>query len=188
MIGCLIAIISGGSHDCCSGGANAYPKRPQNYPCPKPTREVNQRKPKAIHAIDVDVHHQFDKPEVLFPYLPRQYVEYIKDFGTMMPGIEPAPTCRAAACAFHDLWDGKDINPSTDPDVLIERHIDKYDLELAVLTGGPYAAAVHPDPDYAAAYCHAFNEWTLAQWVAKDKRIRASIHIAAGSAVGSRRD
>lgn len=50
--------------------------------------------------------------------------------------------------------------------------------ELAVLTGGPYAAAVHPDPDHAAACCHAFNEWTLAQWVAKDKRIRASIHIA----------
>ena len=149
---------------------------PPKLSLPQTNTEVNQRKPKAIHAIDVDVHHQFDKPEVLFPYLPRQYVEYIKDFGTMMPGI--GYTNMPGSGARHDLWDGKDINPSTDPDVLIERHIDKYDLELAVLTGGPYAAAVHPDPDYAAAYCHAFNEWTLAHWVAKDKRIRASIHIA----------
>ena len=72
------------------------------------------RKPKqAVPVIDTDVHHQFDKPEVLFPYLPRQYVEYIKDFGTMMPGI--GYTNMPGNGARHDLWDGKDINPATDP-------------------------------------------------------------------------
>ena len=46
---------------------------PPKLSLPQTNAEVNQRKPKAIHAIDVDVHHQFDKPEVLFPYLPRNY-------------------------------------------------------------------------------------------------------------------
>ena len=126
--------------------------------------------------IDVDIHHQSDKPDVLFPYLPRQYVEYIKDFGAMMPGI--GYTNMPGNGARHDLWDGKDINPATDPAVLIRDHLDKYNLTIGVLTGGPYSAAVHPDADYAAAYCRAFNDWTLAEWIAKDARLRASIHIA----------
>jgi uncharacterized protein len=136
------------------------------------------RKPRsaALAVIDVDVHHQSDKPDVLFPYLPRQYVEYIKDFGAMMPGI--GYTNMPGNGARHDLWDGKDINPATDPQVLIKDHLDKYDLAIAVLTGGPYSAAVHPDADYAAAYCSAFNDWTRDEWLAKDQRLRASIHIA----------
>lgn len=135
-----------------------------------------QKRKQALGVIDCDVHHQFDDPKVLFPYLPRQYVEYIKDFGTMMPGV--GYTNMPGSGARHDLWDGKDINPATDPSVLIKDHLNTYELERAILTGGPYAAAVHPDADYAAAYCRAFNDWTLDEWTAKDARLRASIHIA----------
>ncbi|NJN81431.1 MAG: amidohydrolase family protein [Caldilineaceae bacterium] len=53
-----------------------------------------------------------------------------------------------------------------------------YDIDLAILTGGPYAAAVHPDADYGAAYCRAFNDWTAEHWLTADPRFRASIHIA----------
>lgn len=129
-----------------------------------------------IGIIDCDVHHQFDAPSTLFPYLPRHYVEYIKDFGSMMPGL--GYTNVPGNGARHDLWVGQEINPSTVPEVCIEKHLDVYDIDLAVLTGGPYAAAVHPDADYAAAYCRAFNDWTLEHWVSKDPRFRASIHIA----------
>jgi predicted TIM-barrel fold metal-dependent hydrolase len=127
-------------------------------------------------VIDCDVHHNSPSHEALYPYLPRHYVEYMKDFGSMMPGI--GYTNMPGAGARHDLWDGKDINPSTDPQVAVERHLNTYDLTLAVLTGGPYAAAVHPDADYAAAYCRAFNDYTLEHWIAADSRLRASIHIA----------
>lgn len=125
-------------------------------PIPHEKSPMRKAHKPALTVIDVDVHHQSDKPDALFPYLPRQYVEYIRDFGSMMPGI--GYTNMPGHGARHDLWDGKDINPSTDPAVLLERHIDKYNLAIAVLTGGPYAAAVHPDPDYAAAYCRAFND------------------------------
>ena len=43
--------------------------------------------PVHTRLIDCDIHHQSDKPDVLFPYLPRHYVEWIKDFGSMMPGV-----------------------------------------------------------------------------------------------------
>jgi predicted TIM-barrel fold metal-dependent hydrolase len=130
----------------------------------------------ALRVIDVDVHHSFPESTALFPYLPRQYVEYIKDFGDMMPSV--GYTNVPGRGARHDLWVGATTNPSTVPEICIEKHLDMYEIDLAVLTGGPYAAAVHPDADYAAAYCRAFNDFTLEHWVSKDKRFRASIHIA----------
>ncbi|CAN5803454.1 amidohydrolase family protein [soil metagenome] len=146
----------------------------------KPAEQINDRVviPQKVRTriIDCDVHHQFDKTEVLYPYLPRHYVEWIKDFGSMMPGV--GYTNMPGSGARVDLWDGKDINPATIPEVAIKDHLDKYAIDIAVLTGGPYSAAVHPDVDYAAAYCRAFNDWTLDHWVAKDNRLRASIHIA----------
>jgi uncharacterized protein len=126
--------------------------------------------------IDCDVHHQVAEQSDLFPYLPRRYVEYIKDFGAMLPGI--GYTNMPGNGARHDLWVDPKVNPATVPEVCIENHLDRYDVEVAILTGGPYAAAVHPDVDYAAAYCRAFNDWTLEYWVSKDPRLRASIHIA----------
>ena len=85
---------------------------------------------------------------------------------------------RGGSGARVDLWDGKDINPATVPEVAITDHLDRYGIDIAILTGGPYSAAVHPDVDYAAAYCRAFNLWTEQEWTAKDTRFRASIHIA----------
>jgi uncharacterized protein len=126
--------------------------------------------------IDCDVHHQVAEQSDLFPYLPRRYVEYINDFGSMLPGI--GYTNMPGNGARHDLWEDPKINPATVPEVCIEKHLNVYDVEIAVLTGGPYAAAVHPDVDYAAAYCRAFNDWTLEQWLSKDARLRGSIHIA----------
>lgn len=137
---------------------------------PEPKRKL------ATRIIDCDVHHMSAGPEALFPYLPRHYVEYIQDFGTMMPGL--GYTNVPGSGARDDLWVGMQTNPATLPSVAIEKHLDVYDIDVAVLTGGPYAAAVHPDPDYAAAYCRAFNDWTLETWTAADPRLRASIHIA----------
>ncbi|MEZ4728206.1 MAG: amidohydrolase family protein [Caldilineaceae bacterium] len=152
-------------------------KAQRKAPTAKPKVQNGQAAPQVkMQVIDCDVHHNLPNQEALFPYLPRHYVEYMKDFGSMMPGI--GYTNMPGAGARHDLWDGKDINPSTDPAVAIERHLDQYDLTIAVLTGGPYSAAVHPDADYAAAYCRAFNLFTAEHWLAKDARFRASIHIA----------
>ncbi len=126
--------------------------------------------------IDCDVHHQQSSPEDLFPYLPRHFVQNIKDFGMMMPDL--GYTNIPGRGARDDLWVGQTINPASQPSVCIEKHLDPYDIAIAVLTGGPYGTAIHPDADYAAAVCHAFNEWTSDVWLTQDPRFRASIHIA----------
>ena len=129
--------------------------------------------------IDCDLHHLVPNEEALFPYLPRHYVEYIKDFGSLMPSL--GYTNVPGKGARDDLWEDTtytSVNPATQPEVAITRHMDEYNVDIGILTGGPYAAAVHVDPDYAAAYCRAFNDWTLDTWLPADSRFRASIHIS----------
>ena len=129
-----------------------------------------------IRLIDCDVHHNVPEPSLLFPYLPRHYVEYIQDFGTMMPSL--GHTNMPGRGARADLWDDPEDDPSSKPDVARRKHLDRYGIDVAILTGGPYGAAAHSNPDYAAAYCSAFNDWTLETWLQVDSRFRASIHIA----------
>lgn len=156
--------------------------------------------------IDCDVHHgDLADLSALYPYLPRHYVEYIEDFGPLLPGLGYTNVPPAANATRHDLWENTSINPATEPEgyngrphknwqqrrrtagnpanqpeVYIKRHLDAYNIGLAVLTGSaePSAAAVHPDADYGHALCRAHNDWTLDHWLSQDSRFRSSIHIA----------
>lgn len=155
--------------------SSAMPAESTATIAPDPASAQTGRPPRQ-RIIDCDVHHQFDEPSVLFPYLPRNYVENIKDFGPMMPNL--GHTNVPGKGARTDLWVDTDVNPATQPSVCSTKHLDIYDIEVGILTGGPYFTAVHPDPDYAAAYCRAFNDWTFDTWISQDSRFRGSIQIA----------
>lgn len=132
--------------------------------------------PSALTLIDCDVHHAVKSHTDLYPFLPRQYVEHIEDFGTMLPGVGYTNMPRKGTRG--DLWVDEETVPGTDPNLVVKQHLDVYGVDVAVLTGGPYAAAVHPDVDYGAAYCRAFNDWTREVWCACDPRFKASVHVA----------
>ena len=130
-----------------------------------------------IRLVDCDLHHSTEKDEDLYPYLPKQYVEYIKDFGTMMPGVGYTNMPKRGTRA--ELWDHSDVHPNCNIQLAREHHLDEWKIDVAVLTGSTvYGAAVHPDADYAAAMCRAFNDWTLDTWIKADDRFRASAAIA----------
>ena len=147
---------------------------PDNSQMPEPA-SISQE-PTDLRLIDCDIHHKVLEQSELFPYLPKHYVEHIQDFGSMMPALGHTNMPRNGV--RYELWTDTDESPYARPDVACIKHLDTYGIDMGVLTGGPYAAAVHSDPDYAAAYCRAFNDWTLEHWVAADPRLRASIHIA----------
>ena len=131
----------------------------------------------AINIIDCDLHHSTKKQEDLFPYLPRHYVEHIKDFGTMMPGVGYTNMPRGGVRA--ELWEDQEEHPGGNIDLAREKHLDTHGIDIAVLSGSTvYGAAVHPNSDYGAAMCRAFNDWTLETWVKADSRFKASIAIA----------
>lgn len=128
--------------------------------------------------IDCDVHQILPDTSVLYPYLSRRYREYIEDFGPMMPQF--VNTNVPGRGARMDLWARAESgeNPAANPQTTIRELLNPYGVDIAILTGGPYSAGVHPDPDYANAYCRAFNDWTAEHWLTADPRFRASIHIA----------
>jgi len=132
--------------------------------------------PVTLTLIDCDVHHAVKKQSDLYPFLARQYVEWIEDFGAMLPGV--GYTNMPKRGSRGELWVDDSTVPGTDPALVVRQHLDTYQIDRAILTGGPYAAAVAPMVDYAAAYCHAFNDWTRDVWCGRDSRFRASVHVA----------
>lgn len=56
--------------------------------------------------------------------------------------------------------------------------LDPLGIERAIITGGPSSTLVaHPNARKAVAIMHAYNDWVLEEWTARDDRISASIAI-----------
>jgi len=135
-----------------------------------------------LALVDCDIHQSAKNPDVLMPYLPRVYQEQVRDQGMRMPGSGYFNVPKRAART--DLpTTPAGVNPGCDADhhdftklgdsyeALREAHLDPWNVDRALLTGNTtYSASVIPDPDYAAALCRAFNDWTLAEWAARDER------------------
>jgi len=135
-----------------------------------------------LTLFDCDVHQSIEKPEDLFPYLPRVYREQIVEQGLRMPGSGYFNVARNAART--DLAEGCDASfdgrqRGNDFDALREQHLDLWHVDHALLTGSSvYGASILPDPDFAAAVCRAFNDWTAEHWLAKDDRFLAALAVA----------
>ena len=137
---------------------------------PARTRKV------APYVVDCDCHHVWRQIEDIFPYLPRRYVESIRDFGPMLPKYPYTNMRNNSGLAFrvdHAVESDTDLAEFT-----VEHHVEAYGIDAALLTGSSvYSAAGLPDLDYAAALCRAFNDYTLEHWVAKDPRLLMTIAV-----------
>ena len=137
-----------------------------------------------IAVIDCDVHHSLKREEDLLTLLPRVYREQVVEQGFLLPkpGYYNVPF-RANRI---DLSDGKDKEifdireRGADYDLLREEHLDRWNVDYALLTGPVsfYSVGVIPDPDYAAALCTAFNDWTIEEWASRDSRLLVSLLIS----------
>ena len=128
----------------------------------------------APYLVDCDLHHLWHQIDDIFPYLPRQYVQEIKDFGPMFPGgmWTNMPN-------NHGYRIDQDVDYETNfPSFTVTEHMDRYDFDVGILTGGDiYLITATTNLDYAAAICRAYNDWTLDHWVAEDDRFRMVLAI-----------
>ncbi len=135
--------------------------------------------------IDCDVHQSIKKPDDLFPYLPRVYREQAIEQGLRLPGSGYFNVARNAARTDLAVADGCDPakhdgrQRGDDYDLLREQHLDLWHVDHALLTGSSvYGASILPDPDFAAALCRAFNDWTLEHWIARDERLLLALAVS----------
>ncbi|QDP95358.1 amidohydrolase [Microlunatus elymi] len=67
-------------------------------------------------------------------------------------------------------------DPASDPAFLLQDHLDRYDIDYAILTG-PFVLPLGTDPDYLNAVARAVNDATVEEWLTVSPRLQGSILI-----------
>lgn len=130
--------------------------------------------------IDCDCHNYWMSAEVLLPYMDGIF----KDF--FIRGEQPGPV--GAFPHGHRPWlhpEGfkrADINPATQEEhysIMKEKHLDRFNIDYAILTGDEaLEASTLANPYYAAALVRAYNDWMVDFWLPKDRRLKGSLLIS----------
>jgi predicted TIM-barrel fold metal-dependent hydrolase len=122
-------------------------------------------RPSRLGLVDCDLHNELPGVETLFPYLPEHWVEHIK--GSSFKGVT-------------DTSYPKNVPTTRRPDAgadlaaLQSQVLDRLGVERALLNCTYSVDSLH-NPDAALAFASAVNDWTIAEWLDRDSRLRGSI-------------
>jgi predicted TIM-barrel fold metal-dependent hydrolase len=133
--------------------------------------------------IDCDVHNTWGSADVLLPYLPPAFREYMER-GELPGGSGSFP-------AAHRPWLHPEDFKRTDaapPDggpagsdhaFMCEQLLDRYAIDHAILNGEEaIEVSTLANPYYAQALASAYNDWVLEEWLSRDERLQASLVVA----------
>ncbi|MDF2724281.1 MAG: amidohydrolase [Paenibacillus sp.] len=118
--------------------------------------------------IDCDVHHSRGGKHALVPYLPEPWKSEVLKYGERSFGGGGILMQEGG-----NRWDAKG-----DPESMQAQLLDRYDYKYAILTGTGHHITGIPDADYATAICAASNDYTINEWLPKDKRFKSVIWVA----------
>lgn len=128
-----------------------------------------------LSVIDCDLHQGYRSREEIAKYLPDRY-----DYrGINLPTLSYAnPGGLAREDSLPDDTNDFEYAGSSYQKIK-ENHLDKYDIDYAVLTGhSHFNVNALPNRDYAFELAQAHNKWLINEWLAKDERFLGSIHVA----------
>lgn len=127
---------------------------------------------KSYRIIDTDIHNSYMDIKSVTKFLPRQWQGQIR-----LPGNTFSPSV-AGGGSRKDATTPSGHAPGSDPEYLMEHHMDAYGIDYGVLTGsGTLAVSIHCDPDYGNDVASAFNEAMLETWLDYSPRFVGSIGI-----------
>jgi predicted TIM-barrel fold metal-dependent hydrolase len=146
--------------------------------------EILERPPSAEQAtklriIDSDIHPTLRLDSDLDPFLPARWRQHIAEYGKLghgpyakrntYPRFQPALSRR-------DAWPPNGGPPGSDLDFMRAQLLDLYDIEYGILEPLMPSNLVR-NLELAAALCSAINDWQVATFTSREKRLRASILI-----------
>ena len=137
---------------------------------------VAKRQTRTTFAIvDADVH-ATPTPAGLAPYLPDRWRGYA--YGGRTRGSGADVIRMRAHGARSDSYAPSGLPPGGDPAFMAEELLDRYGTRYAIIN--VIGASLGPPvaPGLIEANAHATNEWLAAEWLDRDSRWRASIHVA----------
>ena len=122
----------------------------------------------SIRPIDCDVHPTVPGTKALMPWLDENWREQVVDRGIhSLDSLSYPPNSPLTARADFR-------SQGLDFDGLTKTVFDRFGAEKAILNCIYGVQLVH-NTDMAVAFTRALNEWIAAEWLAKDRRLAASI-------------
>jgi predicted TIM-barrel fold metal-dependent hydrolase len=145
------------------------------------TRQAVKERTK-LSIIDCDIH-PFILPDVLRSYLPERWRRYHdmvgmrghhgyagSDLLLAYPKNQPGGVRT-------DAWTPEGTNPGSSLPFMQEQHLDPIGIEYGILN--PHHEMFDQlNHQWAAAIARAINDWTVAEWLDQDERLRASMMVA----------
>jgi hypothetical protein len=126
----------------------------------------------AVSRIDCDIHPALPSTRALLPYLDEHWREQVVQRGIDGMDLTSYPVGMPFSC--RPDWRPEKGKPGSDLALLQKHALDGLGASHAICNV-LYGALAAYDPYLASAFCRAINDWVAAEWLAKDKRLRASI-------------
>jgi predicted TIM-barrel fold metal-dependent hydrolase len=122
----------------------------------------------STRILDADLHHHFRWSD-LETYLPT---------GTSMPYYGGAPVPKVTGAFREDTVSPRGGPPASDPEFVVEDHLDRHAIDYAILScGSTLALNALPDVDLACAIARATNDWTINEWFPVDERFLGAVVV-----------
>jgi predicted TIM-barrel fold metal-dependent hydrolase len=129
----------------------------------------------ALSLIDVDIHVNVPKVDVLFPYVTSHWHEYLTQSAFRGPTDTPYPKGMRTNARPGSAVPGGGA-AGTDLATTRAQALDAAGVDLGILTCSYGVESVH-NPDSAAMIASAVNDWIAEEWLAKEPRLRGSIVV-----------
>lgn len=133
-----------------------------------------------LAIADCDIHPSPRSVErEIFPFLEKRWQDHYKTYG-LLPRQPyqngPAYPKGQPDAARRDAYLPDGGKPGSDLAFMQSHHLDPYNVQLGILNPLKSGQGAQ-NPDFAAAYCRATNDWQVAEWTSKDARLKASICV-----------
>jgi uncharacterized protein len=133
--------------------------------------------------IDCDFHNGWSDARVLLPYLDPYFRDFLER-GELPGGRDSFP--HAHRPWLHpegfmrtDAVPANGATPGSDYELVREQLLDRYDVEYAILTGDEaIEVSTLANPHLAGALARAYNDWMVAEWLPRDRRLKGSLVVA----------
>jgi predicted TIM-barrel fold metal-dependent hydrolase len=127
-------------------------------------------------AIDCDIHPGVPGIKTLLPYMSPYWADAFVQRG--MDGFDLASYPPNAPISCRADWKPEKAKPGADIALMQSQALDHFGTRFAICNT-MYGGQVAVSETMGAAICSAINDWIAAEWLSRDKRLRASIVVPA---------
>src|ERR1700751_1827063 len=133
----------------------------------------------ALAVADCDIHPSVKSQRDLYPFLEARWQRHLETYGAIpRQGFAAGPAYPKGQpeASRRDAWPPSGGKPGSDLAFMRAQYLDPHHVELGILNPLRSAQGVQ-NADLANACCRAVNDWQVAEWTSKDRRLKASVVV-----------